>query len=281
MAVVSKLLGREIVEYRYLSFEGKRVAVTGGMGALGRALIRSGLPPQGGIWTAIDLSHHYDAIGTDILNYEALVRTLHGHHADMVVHAAANKHAPEGELHPAEVARTNIDGTENVVNACLELGIDRLVFLSTCKAAQPETVYGASKLVGERIVLNAGFTVARLYNVVESSRNVFEIWQQALEEGRACEVASACRRRFIHLGEARSFILSCFDRDPGRYVPYAEAIGMDDLFMRWQRENADKNTGCAQVKPRRGDRIEEPRWASYETGRNFLDGSSRVTSPHD
>ena len=279
-AVVSKLLRRTIRHYQHGSFEGRRVVVTGGAGAIGRALIRGGLPPQGGIWSAIYLPMAYDAIGTDILNYDALRSTLEGHKADVVIHAAANKHAPEGEVYPFPVADLNIRGTEHVVNACRELGIETLVFLSTCKAAQPETVYGASKLVGERIILNAGGTVARLYNVVESSRNVFKIWEDATAKGEPCQVVQA-RRRFTHLGEAREFILSCCERPPGRYVPYSESHWMGQIHMNWLREHASANTGTVVAPLRRGDREIEPIWAKHEFGFPNADGSYRVTGPHD
>lgn len=278
--VISNLLQRRVIDYPYSRFEGRRVAVTGGAGALGRALIRGGLPPQGGVWTSIDLPHAYDALGADILNYESLVRTLHGHKADMIVHAAANKHAPEGEAWPFPVADVNIRGTENVVNAALELGIDRLVFTSTCKAANPETVYGASKLVGERIVLNAGFTVARLYNVVESSRNVFSIWEEAVRNGEQCQVMNAVRR-FIHLGEAIPFILGCFDREPGRYIPESYEHTIEDIYHRWVRENSERNTGFVITDRRRGDRFAEPRVAAAEQAIPQVDGAYRVESPHD
>lgn len=280
MTVYSKLLERNVVTYPYSRFDGRRVAVTGGRGAIGRALIRGGLPPQGGIWTAIDLPMAYDAIGTDILDYESLVRTLHGHKADMIVHAAANKHAPEGEVHPYDVADVNVRGTQNVVDAALELGIDRLVFTSTCKAANPETVYGASKLVGERIVLNAGFTVARFYNVVESSRNVFSIWAQATLDDEPCLIMP-CERYFIHLGEAVSFVLSCFDRESGRYVPYATLSEMIDIHNRWRRENAERNTGWEIDLPRRGDRLVEPAWGTHESPLGQNDHALKIVSRHD
>lgn len=280
----SKLLGREMVEYPYASFEGRRVTVTGGKGSIGRALVRSGLPPQGGVWTSLDLNNSayqiYDALDCDILDYPSLVASLAGHQSDTIVHAAAHKHAPYAEDNPAAVADVNVRGTANVVRAALELGIDRLVFTSTCKAAQPETVYGASKLVGERIVLNAGFTVARLYNVIESHGNVFEIWDEAVRNGEVCKVAWA-ERYYIHMGEAVGFILSCLQREPGRYVPYAERIDTHRLYGAWLREHSVKNTGYENIPLRRGDRLTEPRWAVYEQGRHLLDGASRVTSPHD
>lgn len=278
-AVVSKLLQRPIRHYQWDSFDGKRVAVTGGAGAIGRALIRGGKPLQGGNWSGVDLISILRD-GVDILNYDALEARLANLSVDTVIHAAADKHAPQGELYPADVADLNVRGTDNVVRVCQELGIPTLVFLSTCKAAQPETVYGASKLVGERIVLNAGYTVARLYNVVESSGNVFRIWEQAVKDGDPCLVMEA-QRRFIHLGECVEFILSCCQRPPGRYVPYAEPIWVGQLHMNWLREHAGTNPGHQIVPLRRGDREVEPAWGAHETAYANGDGSSRVVSPHD
>lgn len=278
-AVVSKLLQRPIRHYRYDRFTDQRVAVTGGAGAIGRALIKGGTPPQGGHWASLDLDDWYGN-RLDVLDENHLFERLRAIDPQVVIHAAADKHAPQGEIYPAEVADLNVRGTDNVVRVCQELGIPTLVFLSTCKAAQPETVYGASKLVGERIVLNAGYTVARLYNVVESSGNVFRIWEQAVKDGDPCLVMEA-QRRFIHLGECVEFILSCCQRPPGRYVPYAEPIWVGQLHMNWLREHAGTNPGHQIVPLRRGDREVEPAWGAHETAYANGDGSSRVVSPHD
>lgn len=260
------LLNREEQVYPYGSFTGHTVAITGGDGSIGTAL------REGRRWSSLDVES-----GTDILDYDYLVKRLAALKIDTVIHAAANKHAPEGELHPYDVADLNVRGTQNVVEACREVGIKRLVFVSTCKAAQPETVYGASKLVGERIVLNAGYTVARLYNVVESSRNVFDIWEKAAASGEIG--AASCRRFFITLDEAVSFILSCVDRKPGRYVPDALPHNIEVIARRWA--NQHPGVKVAMIPPRRGDRQVEPMWANYERGYKQPDRAWRVVSPHD
>jgi FlaA1/EpsC-like NDP-sugar epimerase len=262
------LLLREEHTYPY-ALGDRLVAITGGSGSIGAA-IRSTADKT---FSTFDISHKPKPV--DILDYDALLQMLDYACASVVIHAAANKHAPEGESHPYDVADLNVRGTENVVRACRELGIERLVFVSTCKAAQPETVYGASKLVGERIVLNAGYTVARLYNVVESSRNVFDIWSKA---GKQIGVAQ-CSRFFITLDEAVSFILSCVDRDPGRFVPDASQHRMLDIAERWS--TLHPGVTVRSIPPRRGDRQVEPRWADHERGYKQEDGSFKVVSAHD
>jgi FlaA1/EpsC-like NDP-sugar epimerase len=93
----------------------------------------------------------------------------------VIYHLAGAKHAPEGEQHPAMVARVNTIGTDNIVRAACGA---KVILASTCKAGDPETAYGASKLIAERIVLNAGGVVVRFFNVRETAGNVFRLWEQ-------------------------------------------------------------------------------------------------------
>ena len=107
----------------------------------------------------------------------------------------------------------NVLGTRNVLAHAPEGS--HVVTASTCKACEPETAYGASKLVAERVTLNAGGSVARFYNVVESSGNVFEIWSE-LDPSEPLEV-TPCRRYFISLAEAVSLVVWTAILPPARY----------------------------------------------------------------
>jgi FlaA1/EpsC-like NDP-sugar epimerase len=165
-------------------------------------------------------------------------------------------------------------GTANVVAAARMLGA-RVVTASTCKACDPETAYGASKLLAERLTLAAGEVVARFYNVVETSGNVFEIWDQ-LADGDPIPVA-ACRRYFVSIEEAAALTLWAAVLPPGRYT-------IDPGEPRWMEEIArDLYPGRAieQIPPRRGDRVIEPRHAGSERVEPVAGVVERVWSPHD
>jgi hypothetical protein len=136
--------------------DGRRVVVTGGDGYLGRrcvALLRAaGADP-------VSFDHPLDVLDREAIEDAAVPGAW-------CLHLAAHKHAPAGEDLPATVADLNVRGAQHVA----ETFGDRVVIASTCKAADPMTVYGASKLIAERIVLNSGGRVARLVNVLGSSR---------------------------------------------------------------------------------------------------------------
>lgn len=134
--------------------------------------------------------------------------------ADAVIHLAANKYATDGEVNPYTVARFNIDATAAVLDWA-----PRVVLASTCKAANPITCYGASKLICERMVLNYGGTVLRLVNVLGSTGSVTDIWD-AVPEDEPLPVTS-CYRLFITPEDAVRLLVDALDLPPGRYGPRA------------------------------------------------------------
>jgi FlaA1/EpsC-like NDP-sugar epimerase len=264
------LLARNETAYPKPTSLPKNVVVTGAGGSIGLSLCQS-LKRQGHTVVGLDLP------SCDIVKQPTKLRDVIWAHSPAVVyHLAADKHAPKGEDHPFETSRVNIEGTENVVHACLDVDA-RVILASTCKAAEPETCYGASKLIAERIVLNAGGTVGRLYNVVESHGNVFSVWADQRAKGKALTYVYEAKRFFISRGEAVSFLLSIADCKPGRYAPDPGAAHwMEDMCQRYAREH-EKRT---DIPARRGDRLWEPMCAEHESmtkfGNRFL-----ISSPHD
>jgi FlaA1/EpsC-like NDP-sugar epimerase len=241
---------------------GQRILITGANGSIGSALL--GL---------------VDAIGTDVdtldvRNEAAVAAALAEVNPEVVFHMAAAKSAPEGERDPMSALEINVIGTRNVL-AHAPAG-SRVVTASTCKACEPETAYGASKLVAERVTLNAGGAVSRFYNVVESSGNVFEIWEQVPESEPL--LVTPCRRYFISLAEAVSLVLWTAVMPPARY-------GFDPGKPREMRDVAgDLYPGRAihSVPPRRGDRIAEPLAARHEQVEgSAVHGLLRIVGAHD
>ena len=273
---LEKVLGREIylpffgLEQDYRSFyNGKRVLVTGSLGSIGQQILPD-LEYLGA--TVIETDIH----DMNVLNYPSVYRYLYTYRPDIVIHLAAAKHAPAGEENPSDTYRVNAIGTENIVNAIASTGsVAHLILASTCKACNPETAYGASKLIAERMVLNSGGSVARFYNVVETSGNVFEIWNAVDEKDPICY--TPCMRYFISLQEAGDYILRVPMLESGRYticpgLPRSMEDIAHDLYPKRERKRIDA---------RRGDRTNEPRIAAQEVIRDAGFPIERIISQHD
>jgi UDP-N-acetylglucosamine 4,6-dehydratase (inverting) len=126
----------------------------------------------------------------DVRDYSRLKRALSG--IDYVVHAAAMKHVHIAEYNPDECVKTNIGGAENLVQACLANGVEKVVALSTDKAAAPVNLYGATKLVSDKLFIAANnikganpitFSVVRYGNVMGSNGSVIPFFIKKREEG--------------------------------------------------------------------------------------------------
>jgi FlaA1/EpsC-like NDP-sugar epimerase len=244
-----------------------RVLVTGAHGSIGVAVTR--ILEEAGVELLVT-----DRDELDVRRARAVSHVLAAFRPTVVFHLAGAKHAPHGEIDPLEVMEVNAIGTANVVAAAKMLGA-RVVTASTCKACDPETAYGASKLLAERLTLAQGENVARFYNVVETSGNVFEIWG-ALPAGEPIPVAP-CRRYFVSLQEAAALTLWASVLPPGRYTidPGPPRV-MEDIARDLYPERT-----IEPVPPRRGDRVVEPRHAESERIEPVFGVLERVSSPHD
>ena len=138
----------------------------------------------------IDLSRVQFFIG-DVRDKDRLYRAFEG--VDYVIHAAAMKQVPTCEYNPMEAVKTNIHGAQNVIDAALDCGVEKVVALSTDKAVNPINLYGGTKLVSDKLFIAANayrgnnyktiFSVVRYGNVAGSRGSVIPIWRQLIEEG--------------------------------------------------------------------------------------------------
>jgi FlaA1/EpsC-like NDP-sugar epimerase len=268
---VSSALGRTPLppdlDELFERLSGARVLITGAAGSIGEEVSRL---LRGASIEVLET----DRDDLDVRRARAVSAAMAAFRPTHVYHLAGAKHAPDGEVNPLEVMEVNAIGTANVVAAAGMLGA-RVVTTSTCKACDPETAYGASKLLAERLTLAQGQSVARFYNVVETSGNVFELWS-ALPEDIPLPVAN-CRRFFISLAEAAGLTLWTAIAPPGRYtidpgLPRSMGDVARALFPGRELE---------WVPARRGDRIEEPRHARSEQLQPVGQKLERVWSPHD
>lgn len=231
---------------------GKRILITGAEGSIGSAVAAI----LGDVAEVTATDKHSGDPALDVRVESDVAAVLREVSPEIVFHLAAAKSAPEGERDPMSALEVNVLGTRNVL-AHAPTG-SHVVTASTCKACEPETAYGASKLVAERVTLNAGGSVARFYNVVESSGNVFELWSR-LDPAEPVPV-TPCRRYFISLAEAVSLVVWTAILPPARY-------GFDPGKPREMLDvAADLYPGrtLRSVPPRRGDRIAEPLAARHE-----------------
>lgn len=235
-----------------------KVLVTGSSGYIGRRVMCQ-LDLAGYDAVPFDLPH-------DVLDEDALTVASQG--VDACIHLAAHKHAGHGEDDPATVALDNINGVQNVV---AEFG-PNVVFASTCKAADPMTCYGASKLIGERIVLNAGGRVVRLVNVEASSGSVLELWAD-VPENEPLPVTQ-CERMWMTAEQAAWLFVRALKLPSGRYAPDAgEPVPV------WT--TAAKHFPGRHLLPmplRRGDRPVERLVAEYERSGLLEPGVVQITS---
>ena len=172
----------------------------------------------------------------DVRNSDRVERAMRG--VDIVVHAAALKQIPTCEDNPSEAKATNIDGTENVALAAIEAGVWRGVFLSTDKAANPNTTYGACKLVAERLWNQANVYAAgtrtrlcatRYGNVIGSRGSVIPLFRQQAADGGPLTVTDPTMTRYwMRLEESVALVETAltYSRGGEVYVPHLPASDM-------------------------------------------------------
>lgn len=241
------------------------VLVTGALGSIGLALCDT-LEAAGIEATSTDIDE------MDVTDPRQVARVMAIFEPATIIHLAGAKHAPEGELDPMEPTRVHIDGTRNVLDYA-PVGC-RVVTASTCKACDPETAYGATKLIAERLTRNAGQTVARFHNVVDSAGNVFEAWAD-LDSDASIPVTD-CWRYLISSSEAVSLLLCAAAGEPGRYqLDVCESRYMPDVARDLYplRERV-------VIPRRRGDRAREP-WKAWCEEALTGGGLARIVSPYD
>ena len=240
------------------SLEGKTVLVTGGTGSFGQAfvsrLLRQHKPGKIIIFSR-DEQKQYEMkekaifrdapnlrffIG-DVRDLDRMVMAFRGVH--VVVHAAALKHVTVAEYNPFECIRTNVHGAENVVTASIRAGVERVIALSTDKAASPINLYGASKLASDKIFVAAKwlvgsdakplFGVVRYGNVLGSRGSVVPMFRRLIAEGATTLPITDRRmtRFWITLTQGVDFVLSCLPLMQGGeiFVPKIPSMKVVDL----------------------------------------------------
>jgi UDP-N-acetylglucosamine 4,6-dehydratase len=232
----------------------KTILITGGTGSFGHAAIREILerwkPARLIVYSRDELKQFEMQqkfndpcmryfIG-DVRDQDRLKQAMRG--VDYVIHAAALKQVPAAEYNPFEFVKTNVHGAENVIRAALDTGVERVVALSTDKAAMPINAYGATKLMSDKLFTAANnwagsyktkFAVVRYGNVVGSRGSVVPFFKKLIESGADhLPITDERMTRFwITLPEAVNFVFDSFDTMQGGeiFVPKIPSVRIADL----------------------------------------------------
>lgn len=235
-------------------FNGKNIFITGGTGSFGKKyteiLLKNYKPNKIIIFSRDELKQYEMAqqftdpcmrfmIG-DVRDLDRLKKAMYG--VNYVIHAAALKHVPIAEYNPMECIKTNIYGAQNVIDACLECGVEKVIALSTDKAANPINLYGATKLASDKLFVAANnikggrrteFSVVRYGNVVGSRGSVVPLFKRLIAEGvKELPITEADMTRFwITLEKGVNFVLKNFARMKGGeiFIPKIASMKMVDL----------------------------------------------------
>ena len=238
-------------------FNGKSILITGGSGSFGqqyvRTILRAYQPKRLIVYSRDELKQYEMAqifpdqkypcmryfIG-DVRDQNRLIMAMRG--VDYVIHAAALKQVPAAEYNPMECIKTNIHGAENVIQAALSAGVDKVIALSTDKAANPINLYGATKLAADKLFVaannmagpeNTRFSVVRYGNVVGSRGSVIPFFQKLVDQNAGYFPITDVRmtRFWITLQQGVDFVLKNFSRMSGGeiFVPKIPSLRIVDL----------------------------------------------------
>ena len=235
-------------------FDNKSILITGGTGSFGKTYVQTLLgrykPNRLIIFSRdelkqFEMQQEYNDpcmryfIG-DVRDAKRLEQAMQD--VDIVIHAAALKQVPAAEYNPMECIKTNIHGAQNVIDAALANNVEKVIALSTDKAASPINLYGATKLASDKLFVAANnvagnrrtmFAVVRYGNVVGSRGSVVPFFEKQIEEG--CSFLPITDKRmtrfWLTLQHGVDFVINCFQRMQGGeiFVPKIPSVRLVDL----------------------------------------------------
>ncbi len=260
-------------------FNNKTILITGGTGSFGQAFIKGVYlkykPKKVIVYSRDEFKQHnlskifkkpsYKGIRFfigDVRDKGRLSSALKN--VDYVIHAAALKHVPIAEYNPQECIKTNIVGAQNLIDSCIENNVKKVIALSTDKAASPINLYGATKLVSDKLFTSSNtlsahtntiFSVVRYGNVLNSRGSVIPFFKDLAKKNKQIPLTDINMTRFfISIEEAVNFIFNCFSRMQGGeiFIPKLPTIKIVDIANCLKGKNKIKIVG-----PRPGEKLHE------------------------
>lgn len=278
---------------------GASILVTGGTGSFGKAFIRfalDNLHPRRIVVFSRDELKQYEVrqllgddprlrwfIG-DVRDRDRLTRAMY--EVGYVVHAAALKQVDTAEYNPFEYVRTNVTGSQNVVEAAIDSGVKRVIALSTDKASSPINLYGATKLTADKLFISANhyaahhatrFAVVRYGNVMGSRGSVVPFFRDLASRGESLPITDKRMTRFwITLPQAVRFVVSSFDLMNGGelYVPRIPSMHILDLV-----EAVAPGSPTHEIGIRPGEKLHEEMIAPDDSRRTLQLSDRYVVTP--
>jgi len=266
-------------------FTNARILVTGGTGSWGHELVRQLLPrnPAEVIVFSrseaaqVAMSREFEdrrlsfRIG-DIRDREALVAACAG--VDYVFHLAALKHVPVCEEQPYEALKTNVLGTQHVIEAAIANRVKRVIYISTDKAANPSNFYGMTKAIGEKLIVYANllrsgttFVCVRGGNVLGTNGSVIHLFRQQILEKREVRITDRRMTRFfLTLEDAIRLLFKASEESMGggifvMMMPTCRIIDLAEVLM----EAYGRRVPIVETGVRPGEKIDEILLTEYES----------------
>lgn len=266
-------------------FNNKRIVVTGGTGSWGHELIRQLLPqnPKEIIVYSrsesaqVAMSREFEdsrlsfTIG-DIRDKDALVAACRG--VDYIFHLAALKHVPVCEDQPYEALKTNVVGTQNVIEAAIANGVEKAIYISTDKAANPSNFYGMTKAIGEKLFVYANllgartrFVTVRGGNVLGTNGSVVHLFMKQIKDKGQIRITDMQMTRFFFtLRDAVTLLFKATEVSVGGEIfvmnmPTCRIIDLAEVLI----EASGKLVSIIEVGVRPGEKIHEILMSDFES----------------
>jgi UDP-N-acetylglucosamine 4,6-dehydratase len=270
--------------------DGASVLITGGTGSLGKSLVEYFLKEtkvrRVAVLSRDELKQQHLRIHFqdnprlrwflgDVRDLDRLKRAFHG--VDYVIHAAALKQVDTGEYNPMEFIKTNVLGSQNVIDASIDSGVKRVVALSTDKASSPINLYGATKLTADKLFVAANnysfaygttFSVVRYGNVMGSRGSVIPFFQEIAAQGKPLPITDLRMTRFwISIESAVKFVVDSLEIMTGGelYVPKIPSMKIVDLALA-----VAPNAKLQEIGMRPGEKLHEEMISADDSRRTLI-----------